>query len=41
MRELGRKVFLCLHQLYVPAVTGQAALSVRIAFCVKHLIIRK
>lgn len=41
VRRLSRKMFLCLCQLYLPAITGQAAFSIRIAFCVKHLIIRK
>ena len=41
VRRPGRKMFLCLCQLCLPAITGQAAFFIRIAFCVKHLIIRK
>lgn len=41
VKRLGRKMFLCLCQLCLAAITGQAASSIRIAFCVKHLIIRK
>lgn len=39
VKRLGRKMFLC--QLYLAAIIRQAACSIRIAFCVKHLIIRK